>query len=332
MTSGPPTESAGEVRPPPPRLSVVCPAHNESAVLEEMHRRLAEVLGPRGIDFEWIVVDDGSTDATFDLLRRLAAADPRVRGVRLSRGFGHQAALLAGLREARGAGVVMMDSDLQHPPECLPALVGAWEAGHDVVTTTRRDADHRSLPKRWAARAFYSLLRRTTDLDIGTGSADFCLLDRRALDAVLGLREQRVFLRGTVRWIGFRQANVEYDQLPRFAGTSSYSYARLAKLAFDGVFSFSAVPTRMLFVICGLFTLAATAYGIFVLVSALRGGVVEGWPSIMLVLLCIGAVLCLGMGILGEYVWRIYGEVRRRPPYIVAERLGEAAGTPGTEP
>lgn len=307
-----------------PRLSVVCPAHNESEVLDEMHRRLAAVLGARGVAFEWIVVDDGSTDGTFEVLRRLAAADRRVRALRLSRGFGHQAALLAGLRAARGAAVVTMDSDLQHPPERLPALLDAWESGFQVVTTSRREADHRSLPKRWAARAFYSLLRRATDLDIPTGSADYCLLDRSALDAVLALPEQRVFLRGTVRWIGFRRTNVEYDQLPRFAGTSSYSYARLARLAFDGIFSFSAAPTRMLFAICAIFSAGAAAYAAYILASVLRGGVVQGWPSVMLVLLAIGAVICLGLGILGEYVWRIYGEVRRRPAYIVAESLDGA--------
>jgi dolichol-phosphate mannosyltransferase len=317
---------------PPPRpaglLSVVCPAHDEAGSLEELHRRLADVLGSRGIEFEWVVVDDGSSDDTFDVIRRIARADPRVRGLRLSRSFGHQAALLAGLREARGAAVVMMDSDLQHPPECVPALWEAWRAGHEVVTTTRRDADHVGLAKRLTSRAFYAILRFTTRLDIGPGSADFCLLDRRALDAVLALGEQRVFLRGAVRWIGFRQARIEYDPSPRFAGRSSYSLFRMVRLAADGIFAFSAAPTRMLFALCALFTSAAVVYGGYVLVSVFRGGLVAGWASVILVLLGLGAVLSLGMGILGEYIWRIYCEVRRRPTSIVAERLGPGGDPP----
>lgn len=316
----------------PPRVSIVCAAHNEAATLDEMHRRLAEVLDGRGVQFEWIVVDDGSDDGTFDAVRRIAAADPRVVGVRLSRGFGQQAALIAGLRRARGRAAVMMDADLQHPPGCLPALLELWAAGHEVVVTRRRESADTGFLKGLTSRAFYAMLRRTTGLEIGPGSADFCLLDRRALDAVLGTNEQRIFLRGLVRWIGFRRATLEYDPSPRFAGTSSYSLRRMSQLALDGLFGFSAVPSRVLFALCALFAVSAFLYGAFVVAAVVRGEVVEGWTSIMLVLLALGSALCLGLGILGEYVWRIFGEVRRRPSFIVADTVGESAPGPGDAP
>jgi polyisoprenyl-phosphate glycosyltransferase len=303
-------------------VSIVSAAHDESKVLEEMHRRLAEALDPRGVAFEWIVVDDGSSDGTFDVVRSLAARDPRVVGVRLSRSFGQQAALVAGMRRARGAAAVLMDADLQHPPECVPALVELWRAGHEVVVTRRRDAAHTGVVKGVTSRLFYAVLRGATGLDITTGSADFCLLDRRALDAVANLGERSIFLRGLVRWIGFRRATLEYDPHPRFAGRSSYSFRRMTRLALDGIFGFSALPTRVLFLACVLFSLSAVGYGCFITVAVVRGEVVPGWTSIMLVLLALGAVLCLGMGVLGEYIWRIFGEVRRRPPFIVAESVG----------
>jgi dolichol-phosphate mannosyltransferase len=272
-----------------------------------------------GVRGELLFVDDGSRDATPERLAALRAADPDVKVVRLTRSFGHQAALAAGLRFARGDCVVTLDGDLQHPPERIPEMLEAWRAGADVVHTVRRDAA--GVAGGWkerASRAFYGLMRRMSRTPIVPAGADFRLLDRRAVDALNELEEHFVFLRGLVPWLGFREAQLAYDVEARFAGRSKYRLRPMLRLALDGLVSFSVLPLRVIGLL-GLVTAAfGVAFGVFALVAHLTGRVeASGWTSLVVLVLVFGGVQLLSLGVVSEYVGRIYEEVKRRPRYVI---------------
>jgi glycosyltransferase involved in cell wall biosynthesis len=305
-------------------VSVVVPAYNEEENLDSLWRRLAPVLDAVG-GGEVVIVDDGSADTTWAEIVRLGTEDPRVRGVRLSRNFGHQAALSAGMAHARGRAVCFLDADLQDPPELLVDLVDRWQEGNEVVYAVRRSRQE-GLAKRIAYRSFYRLYRRTANIDVPLDSGDFALLDRTVVDQILALPERNRFLRGLRSWVGYRQVGIEYDRDARHAGEPKYTARQLFRLAFDGLLSFSAMPLRLA---SYLGILMAVAGGLYVAVAVFArvflGGVPEGWTSIIAVVLTVGGMQLLVMGVLGEYVARIYDESKARPNFLVAETTPPAA-------
>lgn len=306
-------------------VSIVVPAFNEEENLDTLWQRVRPVLDSVG-DGELVIVDDGSADRTWAEITRLSAQDPRVRGVRLSRNFGHQAALSAGMAQARGRTVCFMDADLQDPPELLGQLLEQWRAGHEVVYAVRRSRKE-GLAKRTAYSGFYRVYRRLANIDVPVDSGDFALLDRRVVDELLALPEHNRFLRGLRSWVGYRQVGVEYDRDARHAGEPKYTTRRLFRLAVDGLLSFSAVPLRMASYLGILVALAGGIYiGVAVVFRLFYGGVPEGWTSIIAVILAIGGMQLIVVGVLGEYVARIYDESKARPNFLIAETTGPPAG------
>jgi polyisoprenyl-phosphate glycosyltransferase len=313
-------------------LSVVAPVYNERDSVEELWRRLAPVLAALG-DHEIVLVDDGSTDGSWDVLRGLAARDEHLRLLRLSRNFGHQIALTAGLDAARGDAVVLIDADLQDPPEVIPQLVARWQEGYDVVYAVRARRDGESRARLLAIGAFYRLFRRMAATDIPADTGDFRLLSRRAVDSLARMPERARYLRGMTSWIGFRQVGVPYRRDPRYAGASKYPLTKLLRLASDGVASFSIAPIRLLtrlgfamIVFCAG-VLAWTLYTRFFTHDA-----PQGWTSVLAVVLLLGGVQMVGMGIVGQYIARIFEETKQRPLYFVADMVerGESVLSPGT--
>jgi polyisoprenyl-phosphate glycosyltransferase len=300
-------------------LSVVSPIFNERDSVEELWRRLALALAPLG-EYEVVLVDDGSTDGSWDLLRGIAARDENVRLLKLSRNFGHQIALTAGLDAARGDAVVLIDADLQDPPELIPDLVARWQEGFDVVYAVRGRRDGESRVRLLAIAAFYRLFRRLAATDIPADTGDFRLLSRRAVDSLGRMPERARYLRGMTSWIGFRQVGVTYRRDARFAGSSKYPFAKLLRLASDGIASFSVAPIRLLtrigfvmIVFCAA-VLGWTLYTRFFTDSA-----PQGWTSVLGVVLLLGGIQLLGMGIVGQYIARIFEETKQRPLYLIEE-------------
>jgi polyisoprenyl-phosphate glycosyltransferase len=307
-------------------VSVVIPAFNEQENLDALWARLAPVLDAVGSG-EVVIVDDGSRDATWSEINRLAEADPRVRGVRLSRNFGHQAALSAGMAVARGRTVCFMDADLQDPPELLLELLEKWREGNEVVYAIRRSRQE-GLVKRTAYAGFYRIYRRLANIDVPLDSGDFALVDRTVIDAMLALPEHNRFLRGLRSWVGHRQVGVEYDRDARHAGEPKYRARQLIRLAFDGLLSFSAVPLRLASYLGIAVALAGGVYvGVAVFARVFLGGVPEGWTSIIAVVLAIGGMQLLVVGVLGEYVARIYDESKARPNFLIAETVPPMTST-----
>ena len=313
-----------------PRYSVVVPVHDEEGSLAELHARLAAVLD--GLDGEWelILVDDGSRDASFARMLELRAADPRVRLVRLSRNFGHQVALTAGLDLASGEAVVVMDGDLQHPPEVIPELVARWLEGCEIVYGVMTARAGETWFKRATAGLYYRLLRRLTDIDVPLSAGDFRLIDRKAVDAFLSMRERARYVRGMFSWIGFRQTGVAYDAPARGAGRSKYTFSRMVRLAKNGIFSFSNVPLRLVLTLGFVVSALAIVETVYALIGRFGGFyTVPGWTSIVIAVSFLGGVQLIVLGVIGEYVGLIYDEVKRRPIYLVRELHGFE---PGSEP
>ena len=308
-------------------LSVIVPCYNEEAVLRETHQRLNEVLqGMPELQFEIIYVDDGSFDQTRQVLSELQANDDRVRVLRLSRNFGHQIAVTAGLEQAAGDAVVIIDADLQDPPEVIPEMVARWREGHHVAYGSRIGRQGESRLKLWTAKVFYRLINRLSETKMPLDTGDFRLLDRKVVDVLLAMPERGRFLRGMVSWIGFQQVSVPYQRLSRPAGESKYPPVKMLRLAMDGIISFSAVPLKFA-VWTGLLTIWLALAGIVVAVVVRLFGLYDlklgqGWASLFVAVLFMGGVQLLCLGIMGEYLGRIYIEVKRRPLYAVQERLG----------
>jgi dolichol-phosphate mannosyltransferase len=301
-------------------LSIVIPLFNEESNVGTLHARLATSLKSIDRRYELIFVDDGSTDATGLLLDALQTIDPNVVVVRLSRNFGHQAAVSAGLDQARGFGVIVMDGDLQDPPEVLPQFVSAWEDGFDVVYAIRRKRKEHIF-KKASYFTFYRVLNAISDLDIPLDSGDFCLMDRRVVDALKALPERMRFVRGLRTFVGFRQTGIEYERSSRGSGRPKYSLKALVSLAIDGVVSFSSYPLRLMTYL-GLGTA-----GLAVLMTAwvftdafVHHTAPRGWASVIVTVLFLGSMQLIGLGIIGEYLRLIFLETKGRPSYIIAER------------
>lgn len=309
-------------------LSVVTAAFDEQDTLREFHRRIVEAL--EGVPFELIVVDDGSGDGTEGILRELAHTDPRLRVLRLSRNFGHQAALTAGLDHARGDAVVTLDADLQDPPELIAEMLGKWRAGTDVVYAVRRSRAGEGRLKLMTANLFYRVFGRLADIDLSESAGDFRLLDRRALTALGGMRERNRFLRGMTVWVGFEQTAVHYDRDPRGAGQSKYTPRRMARFSLDAISSFSHVPLQLATLLGFLFS-AIAFLGIPIAIGfKIAGEFVPGITTVLLVVLLLGGIQLITVGIIGEYLGRVYDEVKQRPLYVIGEEFGgESAGGDG---
>ncbi len=319
-----------------PDLSVVVPLCNEEETVGELYRRAVGALDELELSYELVLVDDGSIDATAAMIDALADEDDRVIAVHLSRNFGHQAAVSAGIDRARGRAVMVMDGDLQDPPELIPQFVQVWRSGYDVVYGVRRHRKE-SLFKRVGYAAFYRIWNAISDLDIPLDSGDFCLMDRRVVEVMRHLPERMRFVRGLRTFVGFRQIGLPYDRAGREAGSSKYSLGALVELAMDGLVSFSSYPLRLvtrlgLATITTAFTLLAwVLFDAWITRTAPRG-----WASLLVVVLFLSSVQLLSLGIIGEYIRLIFFEVKGRPTYIVAERAtradeaGRGAGTPHT--
>ena len=298
-------------------LSVVVPAFNEQAVLHEFHSRLSKVLDTLDVHAEIVFVNDGSTDNTPEMLYQLREQDPRVAVVELSRNFGKEIALSAGLDHALGEAVVVIDADLQDPPELIPELIKQWHEGYDVVYATRVARDGETYLKKATAGAFYRLIQKVSRVRIPADTGDFRLLSRRAVDALKQLREQHRFMKGLFSWIGYPQKSVPYRRDPRFAGETKWNYWRLWNLALEGITSFTIAPLKLASYIGVLTSLAAFIYAVRVIYKTLvYGDAVQGYPSLMVVVLFLGGIQLLTLGVIGEYLGRMFDETKGRPLYF----------------
>jgi len=305
-----------------PMLSVVIPIFNEEETLEALFERLRSSLEALGEEFEVIFVNDGSRDRSEKMLREFHTRDPRFRSIHFSRNFGHQTAITCGLDHSRGQAVVAMDGDLQDPPEVLKDMIARWREGYDVVYAVRQKRKE-GIFKRSAYKSFYWLLKRVSYLDIPLDSGDFSLIDRRVIDILRTMPERNRFVRGLRTWIGFRQVGYEYAREARFAGESKYNLAKLMKLAFDGLVSYSYVPLRLVSNVGLLVSATALGYMGYLLLARVFGGTpIAGWTSTVVIVLFLGGVQLLSLGVIGEYVGRIFEEVKHRPHYVVRERVG----------
>jgi polyisoprenyl-phosphate glycosyltransferase len=312
-----------------PTYSIVVPAYNEEAVVPELVRRLAELLESLDGDAEAILVDDGSRDRTYELMAEAAATDPRLRLIRLSRNFGHQVALTAGVDLAQGEAVIIMDADLQDPPEVVLELAKRWREGYDIVYAIRQQREGETRFKRATAAWFYRGFNRLSEVEVPPDVGDFRLVDRRALDVFGEMRESNRFVRGMFSWIGLRQAGVTYTRRERFGGDTKYPLRRMLRFATQGVISFSSAPLHAAlnlgFVVSGV-SFALGIWSIVVKVSELYQ--VPGWTSIVVVTTLIGGVQLIVLGVIGEYIGSIHEEVKRRPLYVISELENFAAVPP----
>ena len=309
-----------------PALSIVIPCFDEEACLPELHRRVSAVAhAVAGDDHEIVLINDGSRDATWAMMQTLAQTDSHLVAIDLSRNHGHQLALTAGLDLCRGATILILDADLQDPPELLPDMLRVMATEHaDVVYAVRRQRAGESIGKKLSAALFYRLLDRLTDTTIPLDTGDFRLMSRRALDAFLSLPEQARFIRGMVAWIGFRQVPFAYDRAERLAGETHYPFTKMLRLAFDAVTGFSTAPLRFASHAGLALTAASILLMVYIAVGWLTGSAVQGWTSLMLVVVGLGAVQMFVLGMIGEYLGRLYIESKKRPLYIVADVIGAA--------
>jgi len=298
-------------------ISAIVPCFDEEACLAECHDRLTRVFTQLGVPYELVYIDDGSRDRTGDILQQIYATDPNVTVVQLSRNFGHQSAVTAGLEIAKGDAVVIIDADLQDPPELIPEMLALWRDGYDVVYGVRESREGESRRKLWTAKLFYRIIHALSDIEIPLDTGDFRLLDRKAVDAVNSMPERHRLLRGMCSWVGFRQRGIAYVRAPRLAGKTKYPMRRMVSLALDGIASFSTFPLRCV-TAAGLIAAVVSVIGILYALAArlLTHKWVTGWASLFIVVLLLGGLQMISMGVVGEYVGRIYTEAKRRPIYV----------------
>ena len=311
-------------------LSIVIPLYNEAGNVDELLRRVSAVvraLPEPPLDYEIICVDDGSRDATREKLVAAACIDPHLRVLSLSRNFGHQIAATAGLDASRGDAVVLMDGDLQDPPELIVEFLERYRAGYDVVFATRRRRSGESHFKVLTAAAFYRIVRRLTNVSIPVDTGDFRLMSRRVVDALRQTRERHRFIRGLVSWVGYNQTGVEYDRDSRFSGETKYPFSKMLRFAIDGITAFSEIPLRFASYLGFITSTFAFLYALVILVLKFLHYNEPGYTSTILTVLFLGGVQLIGIGILGEYIGRIYDEIKGRPLYLVAENVGVGLAT-----
>jgi glycosyltransferase involved in cell wall biosynthesis len=306
----------------PVEISLVVPAYNEEAVLPEFLDRAKAVLNATGLSWEIIFADDGSHDATADIIRTQHRRDPRIGLISLSRNFGKEIAMTAGLDHSSGKAVIVIDADLQDPPELIPDMVALWGKGYDMVSARRTIREGETAFKRTTAHLFYRVINALVDRPIPADVGDFRLMSRRAVDALLRTRERHRFMKGLFAWIGFRQTEILYARSPRAAGQTKWNYWRLWNLSIEGITSFSIGPLQFASYLGFLIAALAAMYGIFItLRTILDGNPVPGYPSLLVIVLFLGGVQLLTLGIIGEYVGRIFNETKGRPLYLIADSL-----------
>lgn len=304
------------------KISFVVPVFNEEENIHEFHRRLTQVMAPLPYDYEILFIDDGSKDRTSQLIRELAEKDPHVQGYVFARNFGHQLALTCGLDQSTGDAVISMDGDLQHPPEMVPALLKKWEEGYEIVQTVRKATEDATWFKNITSRLYYKLINSMSEVRITPGGSDFRLMDRKAVNALNRFRERARFIRGMVNNLGFRYTTLEFVAPPRFAGHSKFNLRKMLRFALDGITAFSRVPLRLaLYVGCiaGLGSILLIGHVIYV--KYVVQDAVPGWTTLAAAEFFLGGVELIGIGIVGEYVGRIFDEVKQRPLYIIREHI-----------
>jgi polyisoprenyl-phosphate glycosyltransferase len=301
-------------------VDLVIPVFNEEGVVEHTHKRICDVVDSLAYNVSFIYVDDGSRDGTVDALRKMADSDPRVTVLRLSRNFGHQAALTAGMDVSRGDIVITLDADGQHPPEMIPQMLGLVAQGYDIVQTQRMDAAQPASFKKWTSGFFYRLINVVSGTQVLPGAADFRALTRPAVDALKSMPEYHRFLRGMVSWIGYSTVILPYQPEERISGVSKYSLSKMTRLAMDAIFSFSLVPLYLGLSLGGLFFCLAAAEMVYVLsfwITGRTSNLAPGWSSLMFVILIVGGILMVLLGFIGVYVGYIFQEVKHRPVYLL---------------
>ena len=302
-------------------LSVILPAYNEKDMIPVAAETLADILDKEGITFELLFVNDGSTDGTWDAICRAREKDPRVCGICFSRNFGKEAAMFAGLEKARGDCCVVLDCDLQHPPEKIVEMYRLWEQGYEVVEGIKEDRGQETGLHRFAANSFYGLISRATGMDMAS-SSDFKLLDRKVVDTLNAMPERNVFFRALSFWVGFRRAEVKYDVRERTAGESKWSTRALIKYAVTNIGSFSSAPLHLITVMGVIALIVAIVFSVASLVQKLMGVALGGFTTVIILLLLFGSLIMISLGIIGYYIARIYEEVKGRPRYVIEEFLG----------
>jgi dolichol-phosphate mannosyltransferase len=310
-----------------PQISVVLPVFNERELLPELHRRLTAVLAGMAVTSEIVLVNDGSSDGSWDRILEIANVDRSVKALNLSRNFGHQVAITAGLDAASGDAVVVMDSDLQDPPEVIPEMYAKLLEGYDVAYGQRRRRAGETWLKRTTAKLFYRLIRGLTSLDIPPDTGDFRLMSRRVVDDLARFQEHNRFIRGLVTWVGYNQTSVPYDRDRRYGGVTKFSIGRMITFAVDGITSMSIRPLRLASHFGLLLSIITGTAIVFLVIYKLAGGagLVQGWTSLAVVMLFLGGVQLSALGLMGEYLGRIHDEVKQRPPYLVRDRVNVAA-------
>ena len=302
-------------------ISILIPAYNEAEVLRHLYERLNKLAGetPK-YEFEFLFVNDGSRDQTLEIIKRFATDDPRIAYVNLSRNFGKETAMIAGLDHVAGDATVIIDADLQDPPELIPQMIQYWEEGYDDVYARRTSREGETWFKKATSRIFYRMLQKSTRIPIQQDTGDFRLLDRRCVEALKQMRESQRYTKGMFSWIGYKKKEISYDRDPRFAGETKWNYMRLLDLAIEGIVSFTTAPLRWSTIFGSLVSLAAFIYILYLLIRPLFGvSTGEGYSSLMAVILFLGGVQLLSLGIIGEYIARIFNETKQRPLYFVEQ-------------
>ncbi len=302
-------------------LSVIVPAYNEELSCEKAYDRISEVLCKNNIDFEIIFVDDGSLDSTYDVIKKLSESAENVRGLHFSRNFGKEAAISAGLANAAGDCAVVMDCDLQHPPEKIAEMYGLWEKGYEIVEGVKTDRGEESACHRLFAKCFYSVIGKLSGFDMAN-SSDFKLVDRRVIDILNRIPERRGFFRAITHWVGFKKAEVEFEVAKRTEGESKWSASELVKYALSNIAAYSAAPMQIVTALGFVMLFIAVVLGVWALVDKLSGRALEGITTVIFIMIFIGSIMMISLGIIGYYVARIYEEIKGRPKYIVASRCG----------
>jgi glycosyltransferase involved in cell wall biosynthesis len=320
-------DESNEMTPAPqngPLLSVVVPCFNEQDVIEPLHSRLLQVLGPGGFDFEIIFVNDGSKDRTAEMLDSICRSDARFKAIHFSRNFGHQAAVTAGLHEVKGQCAVVIDADLQDPPELILEMLRLWREGYQVVYAQKTEREGAGFLIGHAYRVFYRIVGRLSEVEIPVDTGDFSLMDRQVVDLLNAMPERNRYIRGLRAWLGFKQTAIKFERPARYAGQTKYSFGKLVGLATDGLMSVSKAPLRLAMYMGFLASAGSFLLGIFFAVEQILGfsHTARGWASTIVVILFLGGVQLICIGVIGEFIGRIYDEVKQRPLYVVARSTG----------
>ena len=307
-----------------PVYSVIIPAYNEQEVISETYARLTKVMTGLGESYELIFINDGSIDQTAQIIAGFCENDPTVRLINFSRNFGHMSAISAGMDNAGGQAIFIIDADLQDPPEVFPDMVSKWKEGYHVVYGKRIKRKGESWFKRWSAKIFYRILRRLTSVDLPPDTGEFRLIDRRVCDAVNKLPEKSRYIRGLVSWVGFKQIPVEYEREKRFAGITKYPFKKMAAFAMDAIASFSYKPLKLATTLGFTISMLSFAYIIYIIYERIfTDRTVTGWASTIAVILFTQGIVLMLLGLMGEYIGRIYKELQNRPNYIIQEIIGK---------